>query len=276
MKRFFAGFQLLLLSICATSAFAADFSEGEYGVRISGPIVKGDYARFREYLLDGPRFLRFSRVWLSSPGGDVTEALKFANLFDKAFIPTWVGPMDTCASSCFIMWAGGVERTVMSTGWLGVHRITLRDSESDIQKAKGMISPLASDVSKYLAELGIPRALIDKMNETPASGIYRFDSLDINSNGWYLALNYQPIYLDLAEKTCGRFPDPYPGQTVREKPRDAETTTKIKDWTDCLQRVRVSNRGRFFREEERAAEQGRQTLLYTKEKLPSIREAFKF
>lgn len=276
MKKLFAVITLLWSTLLLATAHAAEFSEDEYGVRISGAIVKGDYSKFREYLLSDGRFLRFSRVWLSSPGGDVTEALKFANLFDKAFIPTWVGAMDTCASSCFIMWAGGVERTLMPTGWIGVHRITLRDIEGDIQKAKGLISPLASNVSKYLSELGMPRALIDKMNETPASGIYRFDSIDVNSNGWYWALNYQPVYLDLVEKTCGQFPDPYPGLTVREKPRDPETTSKVKEWVGCLQRVRVSNRLRFFREEERAAEQGRQTLLYTKEKLPAIRKAFKF
>ena len=200
-------------------------------------------------------------VFLNSVGGDVGEALKFANLFDKSFSRTWV--MEKCYSSCFIMWAGGVERTVMVTAEIGVHRITTRDIGFDIQKTKGLISPIAADIGNYLRQLGIPSALIDQMNETPASSIFTMDALSIKAKGWYLTLGYQPIYLDTIEKACGKSPDPYPGEYIRDRPRDPQTMSLITEWVKCMRRIQLKNKILFAIKEFDYLEAGKPTILMT-------------
>ena len=169
------------------------------------------------------------------------------------------------------MWAGGIGRHIGGASQLGVHRISLREVVTDISKAKGLISPQATNISNYLSELGIPRDLIDKMNETPASSIFRIDDDYIRKQGWYFSLAFQPVYLDIIEKACGKFPDPYPGVYVADKPRDSQTMVRIKDWVVCESGIQTENRIKFYLEELQSLEHGKPTLLFTKDKIKTIR-----
>lgn len=239
---------------------AAEFSVNNYGVAIQGRIEKGDYQKFRNFLHDGDNLWRAHRVFLESPGGNVAEALMFANLFEKSFTSTYV--VGTCNSACFIMWAGGVERTLIGAGSLGVHRISVSNPDADLRRIKNLVSPVARDVSAYLSDLGIPRAVIDKMNETPASSIFKIDHFNLQSSDLYKAMSYQPAYLDVVEQFCGPDPDPYAGMYIREKTRDSGTIDAIKKWADCMSDFRQQNRSRFFDAERRALVSDKPTILF--------------
>lgn len=215
---------------------------------LTGEIKRGDYDRFKEMLLEQENLesLVFGGIILSSPGGDVTEGLKFAKLFEHLFVKVTV--VTQCYSTCFILFAGGVERSLIGTGELGLHRMSTRSAQLDIQKTKAQISPLSADVSAYLLEQGIPRVLIDKMNETPASSLFRVDHISLSGTPYASALEFSSIYIDAIEKACGHNPDPFPGKSIREAPRDSQSMAAYMEWFTVwsenphTQRLRVSFR----------------------------------
>lgn len=264
-----------VLSLLAPNAQAADFGvlHGQpEAVAIVGNIVSGDFERFREFLLRPGNLHRFfDEVVLDSNGGDVVEALKFASLFERAHIR--VNVVRRCYSSCFIIYAAAAQRGFTGIGEIGVHRISLRDRSADIEAAKSLVSPTARNVADYLLSQGIPRALVDKMNETPASSLYRVDHYTAERNGWTAALDSNPVVADLTEKLCGINPDPYPGKFVRDAPRDAETMARIVPWVHCVDRVLNENRVAFMNRELAAVEAGRPSVLFPKGKAREARAA---
>lgn len=226
-----------------TSNFAvgADFSGGPGPIVISGPIERGDYTRFTKYLLRDARHIYMLRsgVILNSPGGDVDEALKLASLFDKSFITTFVRKGDVCASACFLLWAGGAVRH--NLGLLGVHRLSLDSNSTDIRRTAEKTKPASQVVETFLVNVGIPRKIIDKMQETSPSTIFM---MDIN---WManaeIDATYNPVFLDVAEKACG--PDPT-YQAVRRRIR--LTFEEARMFDECIADVQTQNQ-RLHQEE---------------------------
>lgn len=262
-----------LILISVKNSFAAKFEvltgipNVSDGVGIEGTINPGDYDRFREFLITQGKRVRFHTVYLDSDGGDVLEALKFANLFDKAFVRTYVVPARSCNSACFIMWAGGVWREVRTSS-LGVHRISLAKAEFDLGIVKKQISPLSKSVSDYLLYLGIPRALVDKMNETPASSMFMLDEVDIKYNGWYESMAFQPTFLDAIEKVCGR--NPYPKEVIgnfknSDLSKDQQLYAKYQDWIKCgVVKMRHKAHSNFIDDELTSIERGGSSIIWNK------------
>lgn len=101
-------------------------------IALSGEIRTGDAQKLRAVLksdknrLGGDRFLL-----LESPGGDVGEALRIAEVVKAAMLTTTLVRMADldreqdirrrCVSACFLILLAGAERTVM-WGTVGVHR----------------------------------------------------------------------------------------------------------------------------------------------------------
>ena len=230
-------------------------------LQISGEIKRGDYARFQQFLTQPGNFWGLGNyVLLSSKGGDVDEALKFANLFETASIRVMVS--DYCYSSCFIMYMAGVDRGLIGPGELGVHRMALSKSDRDIGRARSLISPKASSVRDYLAYLGTPSKILDKMNETPASGLYRMDTFSLKDAGLLAVMGYQPIFLDVVEQACGRNPDPYPGEFIRTRPRSDEVMNSIRIWAKCMRKVRLDNFSIFLRKEYKLLVSGKPSIAF--------------
>lgn len=271
VRKFIVG---ALMTALAHGALGAEFAFSEDGLSITGEIKRGDYDRFRQAALTKENIYTWNVVYLDSPGGDVIDALKFANLFEQSFVVTKVYPDAKCYSACFLMWAGGVNRILTLRGELGVHRISLREFTADIKKSKNLISPLASDVGKYLVELGIPRALVDRMNETPASSIFKLTDRDILKNGWAVAMETQPVYFDAVEKACGKNPDPSPGDYLGDRLKDEALMGKMRAWGKCQMKIRNGNRLKFFDAELDNAEKGKPTLLITRDKVAQVKDAF--
>lgn len=269
---------LFVFTISAQSiSFGASFSTTKLGVTelvsVDGQIEPGDYKKFQSFLLNFDNLFSYvNGVTLSSPGGDVVEALKFTNLFEKSFASILVG--NSCYSSCFIMYSGGAERNLFGMGELGVHRISLREFQPDIKQAKALISPLATDISSYLSQQGIPRSIIDKMNETPASDIYKIDHVSLSDMGLNQAMSYHPVFIDIVDKSCGKNPDPFPGKFINERPAlDANTQQLITKWSRCKSKLRKKNLYQFLRGELNLLKSGKQSILFAKE---DRQEAIKF
>ena len=279
MKIFFKPMKIFsLLAITAINSstlMAAEFfyeKSSAYNVgnslSIRGEIKSGDYERFRNFLLEGENLSAFTTaIYLNSTGGDVVESLKFANLLERSSVYTIVGMYSKCYSSCFIIFSSGVDRAVYPTAELGVHRISLLNTENDIRRAKDLINPLSSNVYDYLYKQGIPRDILDKMNDTPSSDLYTIDSTSIVQNKWYRSISSNPIFFDTTIKACGKIPDDTPEKSTSEKKRNIEEMQIMLSWISCKNELRLTNTIKFIHSEFTKIKSGNDSILFSNEKL---------
>ncbi len=156
---------------------------------IVGKIVPGDYDKFERALRESTEDI--NAVNIISPGGNIFEAFKIGRLIRRLglatnapntlnFAPqarTWLcsraAKIDkstacTCASACFLIWAGGVER---SGNDIHIHRISF-DPEY-----YGKLTPIEAQekyqmalrqVQAYLKEMEIPDSIFEEMVRMPS------------------------------------------------------------------------------------------------------------
>lgn len=227
----------ILVLLLSTPLQAAQFTVGKhgFGLLISGPIQRGDYAKLGTYALSTKgRNALLNAVFLDSPGGDVGEALKIANLLDQSFANTFVDKDAVCASSCFLIWAAGSIRNL--SGRLGVHRITLSSSDVDVNKTDKVVRPASQSVESFLIRMGMPRKILDKMNETSSSDIFIVDNRWLFNEDIWSAVQYRPTFIDTATKKCGN--DPHTAGIRSNILVDREIALK---WMTCVDGVRSDN-----------------------------------
>ena len=115
-------------------------------------------------------------VLLSSPGGDLDQAVIMGEIIRSRGLATAVGVADAsgrirpsyCASACVFVYAGGKTRFGVEASMLGVHRFAMRGSDSDAvaetQRTAGMIL-------SHMTKMGISSSLVEAMS---ASGDIRW------------------------------------------------------------------------------------------------------
>jgi len=177
---------LAMLSFGITNAYAMDFSQthvNPFGGSVEphpyllmrGAIVPGDYDRLIMYAKHNGLDLATFRVILSSPGGDVTDALRIGKFLKSIFAPVSVGPQSgQCASACFIIFASAVERSSMP-GLIGIHRPylspdrmrSLSPGQAEALETKAML-----DAEEYLHQLRVPNNLVEIMFEHASNEIH--------------------------------------------------------------------------------------------------------
>jgi hypothetical protein len=140
-----------------------------------GEIVPGDYDRLIMYATHNGVNLAAIQVILSSPGGDVTEALRLGKFLKSIFVPVSVGPKSgQCASACFIIFASAVDRTSLR-GLIGIHRPylspermrSLSPAQAEAFETKAML-----DAEDYLHQLRVPNNLVEIMFEHASNEIH--------------------------------------------------------------------------------------------------------
>ncbi len=173
------------------TASAADFSqqpEGTFGpvsIGIWGEIKDGDFERFRDFLLRPGNLKAYSNyIWLDSQGGNVIEAMKFANLFEKSSASVVVGSESRCYSACFLLFAGGVDRVLYPFAELGVHRLSANGPGLSEAARSGLLQNIGNQVYGYLLTQGMPQPVLDEMRDTPASSLFIIDRLMLQRRGW--------------------------------------------------------------------------------------------
>jgi hypothetical protein len=164
-----------------------------------GPIAKGDYEKVRALFANNHPFL--DSFTITSPGGDVQEAIKIGSLFRKYLISVGapvgnsqigfavpflhlkhrcsegletgkrVFHLDcSCASACALIWFGAVRRS----GVVGLHRPQITSPEFrtlPADKAAEVYSHALRDVVGYLEQMETPRPMIDAMVGTSSASV---------------------------------------------------------------------------------------------------------
>ena len=145
-------------------------ARGRPALTISGTIGAATASWLRERLDEAP-LAAGDTVLLSSPGGDLNQAVIMGEIIRSRGLATAVGIADTsgritrsyCASACVLVYAGGKPRYGVEGSVLGVHRFVTsspgRDPVADTQRTAGM-------VLSYMTRMGVSSAVVEAMSET--------------------------------------------------------------------------------------------------------------
>jgi hypothetical protein len=110
-------------------------------------------------------------VVLSSPGGDLGQAIIMGEIIRSHGLNTAVGTVDGpdevapsyCASACVLVFAGGNTRFGVEGSKLGVHRfVTTRPAEDPVADAQRT----AGAVLSYFTKMGVSSSVVEAMSAT--------------------------------------------------------------------------------------------------------------
>ncbi len=110
-------------------------------------------------------------VVLSSPGGDLGQAIIMGEIIRARGLATAVGVADAsgdirpayCASACVVIFAGGKPRYGVKGSMLGVHRfVTTTPVHDPVAEAQRV----AGEVLGYMTKMGVSSTVVEAMSQT--------------------------------------------------------------------------------------------------------------
>jgi hypothetical protein len=140
-------------------------------LKAEGSIDLGAADRFAEEIAARGEYVK--AVSLNSPGGSVEDALKMSTLIRNKGLNTRVATKALCASSCPLVFAGGIAREAEEDAILGVHQVfnAGEDRPSAEQAMSGAQSTTAR-IARHLDAMGIANGLWIHALETPPDRLY--------------------------------------------------------------------------------------------------------
>jgi hypothetical protein len=140
------------------------------GLVIGGTIGPATAIWFRDRL-DEAHLVAGDTILMSSPGGDLNQAIIMGEVIRSRGLVTAVGVIDSsghirpsyCASACVLVYAGGKIRVGVEGSMLGVHRFVAltpeRDPVAETQRIAGM-------VLNYMTRMGVSSSVVEAMSAT--------------------------------------------------------------------------------------------------------------
>lgn len=204
--------------LVAQSAFGADIRQAKTArgqplgaIMLEGKIEKGDFEKFTNFFIDNPRIN--SAIYLYSPGGDFTEALKIGRLVHTLKLTTWAPqsietsmPLNevddpsnrVCASSCFFIFAAGAQRF---GDIVGIHRPYLpADAYRTLSMAEAGKAHLAvaDMIRQYLNEINVPSSYVDRIMAVDSGEIEWLSEEEMKRNFY----DFAPAYREWITAVC--------------------------------------------------------------------------
>jgi hypothetical protein len=122
-------------------------------------------------------------VVLNSPGGSVADALAMGRLIRDKKFATEVETGQYCASSCPLVFAGGVERRAGDKAMIGVHQVAAIHSVAGgpPRDEMSVAQNISAQCQRYLADMGVsPQVWVHAM-ETPHDRLFVFEPAELKS-----------------------------------------------------------------------------------------------
>jgi hypothetical protein len=118
-------------------------------------------------------------VVLQSPGGSVQDALEMGRLVRAKGFATEIDAGAYCASSCPLVFAGGVQRVAGKGAAIGVHQVAAYDEAA----SGGMAGAqrVSAICQKYLRDMGVDLGVWVHAMETPREQLYYFKADELLS-----------------------------------------------------------------------------------------------
>jgi len=149
----------------------------------TGMITPGTAARFKAEIDKRGDYVK--TVVLNSPGGSVQDALAMARLIREKRLGTLVENDGYCASSCPLIFAGGVMRTAEKDASIGVHQVISLPAagaplvEAGAGASFNLAQKISAECQRHLVDMGVdPRVWIHAM-ETPPDKIFYFTAEEL-------------------------------------------------------------------------------------------------
>jgi len=122
-------------------------------------------------------------VVLNSPGGSVTDALAIGRLIREKKFATEVEAGKYCASSCPLVFAGGVERRAGDKAAIGVHQVAAIGPANGAAPRDEMdvAQRISARCQRYLGEMGINLQAWVHAMETPHDKLFVFKPDELKS-----------------------------------------------------------------------------------------------
>src|SRR3954454_8287181 len=130
----------------------------------------------------GKRSDYIKTVVLNSPGGSVTDALAMGRLIREKKIATEVEAGKYCASSCPLVFAGGIERRAGDKAAIGVHQVAAVGSANAMPRDEMDVAQrISARCQRYLGEMGINLQAWVHAMETPHDRLFVFKPDELKS-----------------------------------------------------------------------------------------------
>ncbi len=151
------------------------FRLGTHGAAFAeGTITPGTADAFAEFLA-GERAAGVSEIVLHSPGGSVTDAAAIAKLIRDGGLNTRILPDGYCASSCPLVFAGGVKRFADATSWIGVHQVfALTTAFGSLAEGMEEAQIVSAEAQDLLSGFGVDPLVWTRAMATPKEKLYLF------------------------------------------------------------------------------------------------------
>jgi hypothetical protein len=121
-------------------------------------------------------------VVLNSPGGSVNDALAMGRLIREKKFATEVEAGKYCASSCPLLFAGGVERRAGANAAIGVHQVAAVSSGNATPRDEmDAAQRISARCQRYLGEMGINLQVWVHAMETPHDRLFVFKPDELKS-----------------------------------------------------------------------------------------------
>jgi hypothetical protein len=151
---------------------------GDGRLMATGTIMFGTADQFATEIAKRGSYVK--NVVLRSPGGSVRDALAMGRLIRQKKFATEVESGRYCASSCPLVFAGGVERRAASNAAIGVHEVAAVGGDN-LSAAASMedAQKISAECQQYLRDMGIDLEVWIHAMETPREELYYFQPAEL-------------------------------------------------------------------------------------------------
>ena len=122
-------------------------------------------------------------VVLNSPGGSVADALTIGRLIRERKFATEVEAGKYCASSCPLVFVGGIERRAGDRATIGVHQIAAIHSavNGPLRDEMSVAQNISARCQRYLGDMGVSLQVWVHAMETPHDKLFVFKPDELKS-----------------------------------------------------------------------------------------------
>lgn len=139
-----------------------------------GTITPGTADALKAFLA-GDRAGNVSEIVLHSPGGSVADAVQMAQMIRDNGLSTRIIADGYCASSCPLVFAGGVARVADATAWIGVHQAFPLDTAfGSLADGMEQAQRIGAEAQRLLDEFGVDPLVWTHAMSTPREKLYLF------------------------------------------------------------------------------------------------------
>jgi hypothetical protein len=148
------------------------FTLGSGGeLALTGRIVQGSAEAFAEEVEARGEYVK--TVVIDSPGGALEDAMAMARLIRKKGFATELRDGSLCASSCPLLFSGGVKRKAGPNAAIGLHQFyAAAGGPDDAAAALSSAQATTAKISRFLSEMGVDAALWLHALDTPPQALY--------------------------------------------------------------------------------------------------------